>query len=97
MLNPTPVCPPRLSEANHITWDLSDPFGEDRRFRERLFAKLPRLFQAPIARAYRKLYRSRGRSPANTYLRDLANDLTYHTTELATNEDAVTGFATSSI
>lgn len=91
--NHTIECPSRLSDANRITWDLSDPLGEDRKFRESLFDKLPRLFQVKAARSYRKLYLSRGRANANSYLRGLAEDLDYHTTELATNEDAIKQYA----
>ena len=93
MPNTMPPCPPRFSEADRITWDLSDSLGDDRKFREKLFAKLPTQFQVPAARTYRKLFLSLGRTTANSYLRELVENLEYHITELATNEEAVNLYA----
>lgn len=85
--------PQRLSEANHLTWDLSDPLGEDRKWRETQFRKLPTLFQEPAALQYRKLFLSQGRTAANTFLRQMVDELNFANIELALDEDAVKAFA----
>ncbi|MDP1933089.1 MAG: replication endonuclease [Gammaproteobacteria bacterium] len=85
--------PERLSEANRLTWDLSDPLGEDRKWRETKFCKLPTLFQKPAAVEYRKLYETQGRTAANTFLRLLVDELNFANIELAIDEDAVKAFA----
>lgn len=85
--------PQRLSEPNHLTWDLSDPLGEDRKWREIQFCKLPTLFQVPAALEYRRLFLSQGRTAANTFLRLMVDELNFANIELALDEDAVKAFA----
>jgi len=91
--NRLPPCPTDLSEADRFTWDLGDSFGEDRRWRERQFIKLPRSFQMPAARDYRKIHQRQGTRAANTYLRELAARFDAHDIRLATDEDAIKQYA----
>ncbi len=86
-------CPERFSKADRITWDLSDPAGEDRRWREKKFKRLPESFQVPVARKYRKLFLSQGRTAANTFLRKTVAELSFANQSLALDNDAATAFA----
>ena len=88
-----PPCPERLSKADRICWDLSDSAGEDRKWRETRFRKLPTLFQVPAANEYRKLFLSQGRTAANTFLRQMVKDLILADCSLALDADAVKAFA----
>lgn len=88
-----PACPEHLSEADCITWDLSDPMGDDRKWREKTLRKLPALFQVPAAREYRKLFLSQGRTAANTFLRQMVDNLIFANCALALDDDAVKAFA----
>ncbi len=93
MRNAAPPCPERLSEADRHCWDLSDPKGDDRKWREKKFRKLPALFQMPAAREYRKRFKSQGRTAANTFLRQMVDTLAFSDCALALDEEAVKAYS----
>ena len=82
-----------LTLADQITWHLSDPAGDDRRWRITQFYKVPELSQQPLANTYSTLYTKHGRSEANTYLRKFASHFESINTDLATDDDFANDYA----
>ncbi|MBC53553.1 MAG: replication protein A [Gammaproteobacteria bacterium] len=79
--------------GEQLTWDNSDPSGDDRKWRATQFSTLPSLFHFAVAKQYNHLFATKGRYEANTFLRTLVKQFSQINFKLATDNDFLRKFA----
>ncbi len=85
--------PADLWLPEQLTWHLDEGCGSNRRFRRRIFQKLPERMALPLAKSYASLYESRGQRDANLFLLSVVEKCGRQALSLAASDDDIVAFA----
>ena len=85
--------PPDLWLPEKLTWHLDEGCGLNRRFRRRIFQKLPERLALPLAESYASLYENLGQRDANLFLLGVVEKCGRQALSLAASDDDIVSFA----
>ena len=91
MLRPRPPAdfppPPGIPLCERLTWHLDEGCGSNRKFRRKIFNRLPERFAGPVARRYVELYEGKSEQDANLFLLDIGDRFAWNAADLVATDD----------